>query len=292
VEVPGAGFEDGEPLVLPLYGVKGWPAVPGYVVSSGMTSLNEEAHESLSVRAPSGRRASGRGHVLVRLPDPLFRHRRPRRPRPPRQRSFPAEALTAPEDALGPPNVDLSYTDDRLTGTYQGLAVDLELHVPHSRSRTSGRFAESDIAASWHLGDNNSAHPDVHSSLHGRFADQTVTIAGTFHLDDDHAIESAVITGHIGTHTIDATVTALDGGLSDTSTVAIDGHCAETTFALQVTISSDLRHGIIVGDVDNTPVRLDARRQSRPSRQTQLRGHYQGPPVLLAFIAPTLLHFI
>ena len=186
----------------------------------------------------------------------------------------------------------LTYADDRLVGTYQGLAIDLDLQVPHSHSRTSGRFAGSNVAATWHLGDNYYEHPDVRSSLHGRFADRTVTATGTFHLDQDWAIDRAVITGHLGTETIEAVVTAIDGGFDSTSTVAVDGHCAGTTFALAVTISGDLRHGIIVGDVDNLPVRLDARRRSSHSRTTELTGRCQGPPVLLAFIAPTLLHFI
>ena len=391
MEVPNASSDDAnsEPLALPVYGVEGWATVTGFVVSRGMTVLNEDGHElssAISVRQVNGegrievtsyRRerhsieelrgwtvtkalalssasgpqggpaddlavrsagpaerawtpviirvddvptdfavvsvddgwaAVGKGpsstiaiaarkialgeFSLVRLPASSGRHRRPSRARPPRARSFPPEALTAPEDAFGPPNVELVYADDRLIGIYQDLAIDLELHVPHSHSRTSGRFAGSDVAATWQLGNNSCEHPDVRSSLHGRFADRTVTATGTFHLDEDWAIDSAVITGHVGNQAIEVAVTAIDGGFNSTSTVAIDGHCAESTFALAVTISGDLRHGIIVGAVDNLPVRLDARRRSGQSRRTELTGRYQGPPVLLAFIAPTLLHFI
>jgi hypothetical protein len=111
---------------------------------------------------------------LERLPDLRHLPRAHRPVRSPRRRQFPPEALTAARDALGPANVDLTYAEDRLVGTYQGLDIDLELHVPHSRSRTSGLFAGSDMAATWQLGHNFSEHPEVRSSLHGRFGDQTV----------------------------------------------------------------------------------------------------------------------
>jgi hypothetical protein len=57
--------EDGEDegSVLPLYGVQGWPSEHGYVVVSGMTSLNDDGHEwTLSV---SGRQVAGERMVEV-----------------------------------------------------------------------------------------------------------------------------------------------------------------------------------------------------------------------------------
>ena len=258
-------------------------------VEDGWAAVGEGPWSTIALAA---RKVAAAEIALVRLPDPPIRHRRPGRHRPPRARSFPAEALTDTDATFGAPNVDLTFTDDRLAGTYQGLAIDLELHVPRSSSRASGDFAGSNMAATWQLGDNYHEHPDVHSRLHGRFADQTITVTGTFRLDEDWAIDKAAITGRLGDQTIEAAVTALDGGLSATSTVAIDGHCAETAFALAATISGDLRHAIIIGKVNNTPIRLDAHRRSNQPRKTHVTGHYNGPPVLLAFIVPTLLHFI
>jgi hypothetical protein len=276
-----------QPTVIHVDGIKtdfeltmiddGWAAV-----GTGPASIIAVAAH----KAPPGEIA------LERLPDPESRPAARPRHRQPRRRRFPPEALTAEPATLGAANVTLTYGDDRLVGTYDGLDIDLELQVPRSRSRTAGRFAGTDMAATWQLGNNYNEHPDVRSRLHGRFADQTVTVTGTFRLNDDWAIEDATITGHLGAHTIEAAVTALDGGLSDTGTVAVDGHLGDTKFALAATISGDLRHAIVVGTVDDEAIRLDARRRPGPSRRTDLSGRYHGPPVLLAFIAPTLLHFI
>jgi hypothetical protein len=228
--------------------------------------------------------------ALVRLPDLPTHMFRPRVPRPPRARRFPDEQLQAGKGPGDRDNVQLTYADRRLTGTFDGVSVDVALDVPRSHSTAIGHFAGSAISATWELGDNSTQHPDVKSTLHGRYADKNFTLNGRFHLDDDYTIESAEIIGNFAGEAVHASVQALDGGLSDTSTVAIDGEFAGSAFALAATVSPNLSGGIVCGTVNAGPVRLDAKVRRAP-RVINLSGAFHGPPALLAFIAGVYLFF-
>jgi hypothetical protein len=186
--------------------------------------------------------------------------------------------------------VALSLANKRLTGSVDGVDVDVDIDIPHSHSTATGTFAGSEVSAAWRLGDNSTEHPGVAGSLQGRFAGLAVTLSGTFHLDDDWAIEWAEITRDIGGEPIHGRVEALGGGLSDTNTVGVDGNFAGTAFTVAATISGDMSGGMIRGRVDDKPIRLDDR--VRPGRNAiHLTGRYDGPSALLAVIVATYLFF-
>jgi hypothetical protein len=128
--------------------------------------------------------------------------------------------------------------------------------------------------------------PDIHGSL----ADQTVTISGDFHLDDRYSIEAREIAGQLDDKPIRATVEALDGGFSDTGTVAINGTFGATTFDLLASVSCG-HAAVVCGTVDGIPVGVDGRTQSRQWTDA-IHGAYSGPPGVLTFIARAVLWFM
>jgi len=181
--------------------------------------------------------------------------------------------------------MDLQYAQGRLVGTYNGNRVDIELDGPAHRARVSGIFAGLPMSVNWRLGGSSSQH---HSTLHGRFADSTLTLTGEFHINGS-IVQSASLSGRFAGVPIEAVIEAADGGLSDYRTVAIDGDFAGTRFALFATIGH-MTGNIVAGTIDNIPVRVDAKVQA-PEGPTNFTGSYHGPEALLALIVGTLLFF-
>jgi hypothetical protein len=176
-----------------------------------------------------------------------------------------------------------------LTGTFDDSPVDLSVDVPRSKSQAAGIFAKRELSAIWRLDYGASDPPEIHGSLHGRISDQTVTMSGDFHLDVGYRIESAELSGQIGAEPIRVTIEAVDGGLSDTGSVAVQGTFAASSFDLHATVSCG-HGGIVCGTIDAAAVRLDGRAGS--GQTVRVAGVYHGPPALLAVIACTMLWFI
>jgi hypothetical protein len=145
---------------------------------------------------------------LVRLSDLRYLNPRLPRRRPPRARRFPDRHL-APAVILGvEANMDLQYAQGRLVGTYNGNRVDIELDGPAHRARVSGIFAGLPMSVNWRLGGSSSQH---HSTLHGRFADSTLTLTGEFHINGS-IVQSASLSGRFAGVPIEAVIEAADGG--------------------------------------------------------------------------------
>lgn len=214
------------------------------------------------------------------------------RPKPP-NRQFPADrdpAGVIPDYA----RIDLTFERSRLlSGSVGGQPVRLDLNVPTHNGAATGTIAGIPASAAWKNGDNYRIYPDVPSNLTGSFAGQPVELHATFHLEPGYFFHHGMITGHIGTEALDATVETVSGGFGSTSTVAVDGTLGSTEYTIYAAINGPLTAGQIRGTVAGNPIRIDAARTRQPDgERTRLTGSYQGPPALLALVAGALLHFI
>ena len=225
----------------------------------------------LSVIAVSAHKVPLDGVTLVHLPDPAIPKFRQPGPRAVRARRFPDEYLTAPQD-ISTTNVELSYDEGQLTGICMRRERRHGTRGPPEPRQRLRTFYGLGLSATWRLGDNYYEYPDVHSTLDGRVADQTVTLLGDFHLDDDWAIETAD-QRRVRRQTGQRHRRGPRGGWSNTGTVALEGNFAGTLVALVATIdNSPASRGIIRGTVKGVAISLDATRRSLNDSPTVITG--------------------
>src|SRR5712692_4434647 len=241
---------------------------------------------------------------LVRMRSaPIAVHGRADRRRAPRPMRFPDDALAGGARADSPVvegiRVNLIYENrTRLTGTYAGVPVDLEMASPASHGRATGTFAGDAVSASWEVADNSTSGPTVPASLTGTYADESVTLEGGFGLEPDFFFDAGSVNGAIGDSLpVHAQASGAEGGLNG-KTVSVEGAIGGTDFSLFATIAGDLEAGLVVGSVGGRPLRLHAgyermdRRVQRQSAALHITGYYEGPVALLALITGALLHFV
>jgi hypothetical protein len=220
------------------------------------------------------------------------RARRLERPKTP-SRKYPVDVddLEAVPDQV---RVDLTFERHRLlSGSIGDQVVNLQLNVPTHNGEATGSFAGMPVSARWENGNNYTIYPDVPSDVKGSFAGLPVELHATFHLEPNYLFDRGTVSGNVGSDVLVAKVERASGGLNSTSTVAVDGMLGSTPFTIYAAIDGSLTRGEIRGTVGDSPIRIDATRTHAPDApETHLEGVYIGPPVLLALVVGTFLHFI
>ncbi len=185
--------------------------------------------------------------------------------------------------------VDLTFTKDgRLTGLLAGQPVNLSSKVPAESGTVAGALSGHPLDASWQITyDGPSTQKVVPVTVHGKLANQSLSLSAVFHLKPNFLFDSGTVTGTAGGRTVRAKASSAPGESS--SSVNVDGSFAGTLFSLYATIASTLDSGLVRGTVGGKPIQLTARVQSA---EIHITGNYTGPSELFVLATGSLLYFL
>jgi hypothetical protein len=119
--------------------------------------------------------------------------------------------------------------------------------------------------------------------------DGPLTLRGAFRLDDSWCFAGGTVTGEVAGGPVSVRAEALDGGISTSGTLRVDGTIAGAALSVFATVART--RAIIRGHLDGHPIELDVNGDPAAGTAT-LRGRYGGPPAVLAVVIGAVLHFV
>jgi hypothetical protein len=179
-------------------------------------------------------------------------------------------------------NVNLSHTDNRLTGSVDGVHVDVD--IPRGHSTATGSFAGFELSATGNRAATTRTTPMWRAHSRGV---SPATISPSRECSTSTRTMPSKRPRSPGTSPGNPS-SALDGGLSDTTTVGLVGDFAGSAFDLAATISSDLSGRMVRGRVGDEAVQLDSL-VALNRRSIRIAGDCQGPPAVLAVVVGVFL---